>query len=116
MDRLAGRPRPASSNDRNGDAGIGVSNATGRPRSVIVTVSPAVACATTADAFCFKDRIPTSLMFYTVALCLLEESTMFRSPRASHSLVASSRPRLPHHTAHDFTASSERASWIWARA
>jgi len=34
----------------------------------MVTVSPATAWATTADAFCFKARTPTSLMFYKVAL------------------------------------------------
>jgi hypothetical protein len=33
---------------------------------VIVTVSPAAASATTADAFCFNARIPTSRMCYIV--------------------------------------------------
>jgi hypothetical protein len=46
---------------------MGVICATGRPRSVMVTVSPAWAWATTAEAFCFKARIPTSLMCYIVA-------------------------------------------------
>jgi hypothetical protein len=41
--------------------------ATGRPRSVIVTISPVAASATTAEAFCFSARIPTSDMFYIVA-------------------------------------------------
>ena len=41
--------------------------ATGRPRSVIVTGSPAATVLTTADAFCFNARIPTSAMFYNVA-------------------------------------------------
>jgi len=41
--------------------------ATGRPRSVIVTVSPDAASATTADAFCFNARIPTSDMCFMVA-------------------------------------------------
>ncbi len=41
--------------------------ATGRPRSVIVTVSPPAAAVTTLDAFCFRARIPTSDMFYIVA-------------------------------------------------
>ena len=38
--------------------------ATGRPRSVIVIVSPAAAFATIADAFCFSAPIPTSGTFY----------------------------------------------------
>ena len=41
--------------------------ATGRPRSVIVTDSPATTRLTTADAFCFSARIPTSATFYNVA-------------------------------------------------
>src|SRR5690606_25022685 len=51
-----------------GDEGIAVSCATGRPRSLIVTVSPATAAATTAEAFCFSARVPTSDMCYSVAL------------------------------------------------
>lgn len=58
---------PAARRRSRGDAGIAVSCATGRPRSVIVTVSPAAALATTADAFCFKARMPTSDMCYIVA-------------------------------------------------
>jgi hypothetical protein len=46
---------------------MGVNRATARPRSVIVIVSPVAAWATTAEAFCFKARIPTSLMFFNVA-------------------------------------------------
>lgn len=34
---------------------------------MIVTVSPAAARATTADAFCFSNRIPTSSMCFIVA-------------------------------------------------
>lgn len=49
---------------------MGESCATGRPRSVTITVVPAAACATTADAFCFNSRMPTVLMCYTVALAL----------------------------------------------
>ena len=45
----------------------GTSRATGRPRSVTVIDSPATTRLTTADAFCFKARIPISAMFYNVA-------------------------------------------------
>ena len=38
-----------------------------RPRSVMVTVSPAAASATTAEAFCLRARIPTSGMCFNVA-------------------------------------------------
>jgi hypothetical protein len=34
---------------------------------VIVTVWPVDAVATTADAFCFNARMPTSTMFFNVA-------------------------------------------------
>lgn len=49
--------------------------ATGRPRSVIVTSSPAAASATTAEAFCFKARMPTSDMFYVVARVVPKRTT-----------------------------------------
>lgn len=45
---------------------MGVNSATARPRSVIVIVSPVEALATTAEAFCFSARIPTSLTFFNV--------------------------------------------------
>lgn len=63
----AGRARPSSIRARRRDLGIDVIRATGRPRSVMVTVSPAAASATTADAFCFRARIPTSDMCFNVA-------------------------------------------------
>ncbi|MCY3662003.1 MAG: hypothetical protein OXH28_04145 [bacterium] len=40
--------------------------ATGLPRSVIVTACPTATPATTAEAFCFRARMPTSDMFYIV--------------------------------------------------
>jgi len=67
MRRSAGRARPASSIPSSRDAGIAVIRATGRPRSVIVMDCPAATSATTAEAFCFRARIPTVEMFYTVA-------------------------------------------------
>lgn len=67
MRRRAGRASPARTNASSRDDGTGTNWATGRPRSVIMIVSPAAASATTADAFCFNARIPTSLMFYMVA-------------------------------------------------
>ena len=66
MLRRAGRARPDSSIPASRDAGIAVIRATGRPRSVIVTACPAATPATTAEAFCFRARIPTSDMFYNV--------------------------------------------------
>ena len=38
---------------------MAVIRATGRPRSVIVTACPAATPATTAEAFCFRARMPT---------------------------------------------------------
>jgi hypothetical protein len=67
IDRRAGRARPSTSIVCSGDEGSGVNIATGRPRSVMVTVSPAAALATTADAFCLRARIPTSLTCFNVA-------------------------------------------------
>jgi hypothetical protein len=58
--------------------------ATGRPRLVIVTVSPAAASATTADAFCFNARIPTLDMSYIVAP---RRSDLTRRPVAEALLV-----------------------------
>lgn len=66
MARLGARARPEPSSRWRAVAGIGVRRATGRPRSVIVTVSPAAAVATTAEAFCFNARIPTSDMCFIV--------------------------------------------------
>lgn len=66
MLRRAGRASPARTKPSNRDPATGDNCATGRPRSVIVTVSPAAASATTADAFCFNARIPTSRMCYIV--------------------------------------------------
>ena len=65
--RRALRPRPAARRACKAVAGMGVRRATRRPRSVIVTVPPAAARATTADAFCLSDRIPTSSMCFIVA-------------------------------------------------
>ena len=48
---------------------IGPRTATGLPLSVIVMDSPALARATTFDAFCLSARIPTSLMVYIVEHC-----------------------------------------------
>ena len=59
--RWAGRTRPDATRASTRLDGTGTSWATGRPRSVIVTSSPATASATTAEAFCFSARIPTSL-------------------------------------------------------
>ena len=65
--RRAGRARPASMRSRSEPSPIGTNRATGRPRSVIVTVSPAATSATTAEAFCFSSRIPAVFMCYVVA-------------------------------------------------
>ncbi len=71
--RRAGRARSAAIRASIRLEARGTIWATGRPRSVIVTDFPAAASATTAEAFCFKARIPTSDMFYIVAhrFCLL---------------------------------------------
>lgn len=82
ISRRAGRARPASTSASNRDSGIAVICATGRPRSVMVTVSPDAASATTADAFCFRARIPTSDMCFVVAQWWLEilDSPWMRKP------------------------------------
>lgn len=67
MLRRGSRTWPASIIASRADRGVGVRRATGRPLSVMVIVSPWAALETTADAFCFKARIPTSDMFYKVA-------------------------------------------------
>ncbi len=66
-DRLAGRARPDSIRSSTRLLPRGTSRATGRPRSVTVIDSPAATRLTTADAFCFRARIPISTMFYNVA-------------------------------------------------
>lgn len=71
--RLAGRARPASTRMATGSPINGASLATGRPRSVIVTTSPAAASVTTAEAFCFSARMPTVFMSYIVAPCSAPE-------------------------------------------
>ena len=79
--RRAGRARPSSISPRRRDRGIAVIRATGRPRSVMVTVSPAAASATTADAFCLSARIPTSDMCFNVAH--VNGSTTVMTPRST---------------------------------
>ena len=65
-DRVALVARPASMSSSNLDATIGTIRATGRPRSVTVTTSPAATLATTLEAFCLRARIPTSVMCFSV--------------------------------------------------
>lgn len=77
MSRRGGRAAPAAIRRCNGDVGIGVNWATGRPRSVITTVSPAAASATTADAFCLSARMPTSDMCYIVVHSALSARDTF---------------------------------------
>jgi hypothetical protein len=48
---------------------------------VIVIVSPVDAWATTAEAFCFRARIPTSLMFFNVAHCEARAFGIWDEPR-----------------------------------
>lgn len=66
MRRRAGRRRPEDRSLSKELDGMGESWATARPRSVIVTVWPEAADATTADAFCLRARIPTWFMYYIV--------------------------------------------------
>lgn len=65
---MAGRARSVAINVSSRVEGIGDIMATGRPRSVMVTKPPAAASATTAEAFCFKARIPTLAMFVAHSL------------------------------------------------
>ena len=67
MLRRGGRARPEMRSCSSREVGIGVRSATGRPRSVMVTVAPAAASATTAEAFCLRARMPTSSMCFIVA-------------------------------------------------
>ena len=86
--RRGGRAVPVATNCASRWAGIAVNCATGRLRSVIVTVSPASACATTADAFCFRARIPTVAMSFNVAPVLLAARALLR-------LASLARPQKP---------------------
>ena len=71
---FAGRARPDATKAATRPPGTGTSWATGLPRSVMVTTSPAAALATTCEAFCLRARMPTVLMFYIVALRFAERS------------------------------------------
>ncbi len=98
--RRAGRARPSSSSATNRDFGMADIRATGRPRSVIVTVSPAAASATTADAFCLSARIPTSVMCFIVAHWTewvnRNKWGTARPHRASPPLTRRALPSAPH--------------------
>ncbi len=67
MFRRGARAVPAFRSACSLDVGMALFWATIRPRSVIVTVFPAIASATTAEAFCFSARMPTELMCFVVA-------------------------------------------------
>lgn len=91
---LAGLTNPASMSSCRREPGIGVNRATGRPRFVIVTISPAAAAATTADAFCFRALIPTvlELCFMVVHRNVSTEPSICRRAFSTRSRLTKRKP------------------------